>query len=121
MNHKKIIKQKFKVVADYAWAWGWQADYYEDGTHFYCNCNEFITDRDGNYLEKIDKSLIEELDVWQVNFERNSYENPNFDWENFNKKGEELTEKLKKQIGHLFDEIVYEPPFEYYEYLKKIK
>jgi hypothetical protein len=118
MNEKKTIKGYFKIMADYGGAWGWIQ---EDGDEVHCN--EFIADminvKTGVWEEIIlDKPITDEFNDWQANFESNSLWNPNFDWETFNKKGKELTEKLKQQIGHLFDEVVYETPFEYDQFLK---
>jgi len=118
MKTEKTDKRYFVVYADYGGAWGWLRD--DERT---VRCNEFVDDvvdaRSNVWLNtNIGKSLIDELYEWQSNFERNSLYNPNFDWEIFNKQGVKLTENLKQQIGHLFDDVVYEVPFEYQLFLK---
>ena len=121
MIENKVIKGKFTVMADYGFAWGWTTEYFKDGTECCqaCSASRYTTeiDNNGGEVAKLDADFVEEICQWQNGFEGTLY-NPVFDWEAFNKQGEKLTEKLKQQIGHLFDEVVYEVPWEYEEYLR---
>jgi hypothetical protein len=108
-------------LADYGGAWGWQTDKYDDGTTDYYNMASCLATEIGNGVEvvKLDVELSTEIDQWQLNFEWNSLNNPDFDWEAFNKQGGKLFKKLKQQVGHLFNGgMVYDVPYEYYVYLE---
>jgi len=119
MNEKKIKYRKFKFMADYAGAWGWQTNHYDDGTTDYCCIAACLMPKIDNGVEvvKLDDDLSKEIDQWQHNFDRNSLYNPDFDWEAFNKQGGQLFKKLKQQIGHLYDSMAYHVPYEYPIYL----
>lgn len=112
MSEKKIIKRKFKFMADFGGTWGWQTNFYNDGTHnYYCIADCFETEIDnGIETAKISPVLARKIEQWQSYFEINydGYKQTDkFNSECFNKTGERLTELLKKQIGHLYDEIYY--------------
>ena len=122
MNDKKIKKRNFTFMADYGGAWGWQTDYYDDGATDYCCCiaEDLTTEIDnGVEVAELDAELSNEIEQWQHNFEVNSLYNPDFEWDKFNKQGGKLFKKLEQQIGHLFDEMTYDVPFEYITYLKE--
>jgi len=104
-------------MADYGGMWGWQTDFFEDGTYDYygmaCDLEVYIS----NDVEsaKISSILAKKIFEWQDYFERNydgyksDKENINFNKDCWNQTGERLTKLLKKQIGHLYDEVYYHP------------
>jgi len=98
-------KYDFRVMADFPSAWGFLL---EDG-----KCAGEIAGRLTNEIEGvyINQTLRKKLNKWVYHFERN-YENPEMDWDTFNKTGIRLAILLKKQIGHLYNKFYYEPPFE---------
>ena len=114
------VKKYFVVYADYGRTWGWlrcekDSKIWEEGNIGF----DVTLDIDDI---NIDNSLLEEINDWQLYFERLSFYDEKMDWNTFNRTGEQLTERLKPYIIHLFDSVIYEPPFEYYEYLeRKIK
>lgn len=60
----------------------------------------------------ISESLLNEFADWHLPFERFDFENnPDFNWDEYHKKGMELSRKLKKEVGEDV-EIIYEKPFE---------
>jgi hypothetical protein len=104
---KPTPKQHFLVMADFPSAWGWVM---EEGDSF--SWQEYggigTIEIEGVPLNE---SLTKKLAHWQNIFSKN-YENPEMDWETFNKTGVRLAILLKKQIGHLYDKFYYDPPFE---------
>jgi hypothetical protein len=112
MNNGRPIKRHFKLMADYGSAWGWEINYYPDGTsEEICIATRDADDFDGI---QIPAELAKKIDEWQRDFENTDPfgHNTGFNWDNFGKRGIRLAIELKKHIGHLFDEFYYDLPFE---------
>jgi hypothetical protein len=109
-------------MADFGSCWGWQIDYYNDGTDSgeVNTAGHYQTDI-SNDIEtaKISPVLARAIYKWQAYFEIYAYDdycareekdfaNTKMDWDAWNKAGIRLAHLLKTQIGHLFDEFYYD-------------
>ena len=96
-------KPLITIMADYG-CYAWTED---DGS---ACC---IADADFGFEEEIAVSaeLQRDLAEWSNDFERNTINNPEFDWQSFNAKGLLLSQALFAEIGENY-RIVYEKPFE---------
>jgi hypothetical protein len=116
--NKKIIKRHLIIMAEFSYCWAFQNDIYDDGTNFCC-----ATGMGGDYENEIDNGektatispvLARAFDKWSMYYDNNYDHSGNgrvedkTAWDAFDKVGMRLTELLKKQIGHLYDEIYYQ-------------
>ena len=119
METSNGVKKYFVIYADYGKVCGWLRCE-KDGKIWEEDNLGFDATLDIDDIN-VDKSLLEEINNWQQYFEKQSFYDEKMDWNAFNKTGEQLTERLKPFIIHLFDSVIHEPPFEYYEYLERKK